>query len=94
MSRDESLQYIVDCFDFVTTSRYTNILPRSPIVKRHFDVIVRCLYIRKGVVGIHARKKENEEAGCFFVAEPSKDIKRRGGDIKQWISRSQKHLNL
>ena len=39
--------------------------------------------------------QENEEAGCFFVAEPSKDIKRgRGGDIKQWISRSQKHLNL
>ena len=43
--------------------------------------------------------QENEEAGCFFVAEPSKDIKRGGGggggvDIKQWISRSQKHLNL
>ena len=41
--------------------------------------------------------QENEEAGCFFVAEPSKDIKRGGGvggDIKQWIYRSQKHLNL
>ena len=40
--------------------------------------------------------QENEEVGCFFVAGPSKDIKRGGGrgDIKQWISRSQKHLNL
>ena len=39
--------------------------------------------------------QENEEAGCFFVAEPSKDFKRGGGgDIKQWISQSQKHLNL
>ena len=40
---------------------------------------------------------KNEEAGCFFVAEPLKDIKRGeggGGDIKQWISRSQQHLNL
>ena len=44
--------------------------------------------------------QENKEASCFFVAEPSKDIKRGGGggggggDIKQWISRSQNHLNL
>ena len=40
--------------------------------------------------------QENEEAGCFFIADPKKDIKREreGSDIKQWISRSQKHLNL
>ena len=31
----------------------------------------------------------------FFIADLSKDIKRerKGSDIKQWISRSQKHLN-
>ena len=39
--------------------------------------------------------QENEEDGCFFIADPKKDIKREGsGDIKQWISRSQKHFNL
>ena len=40
--------------------------------------------------------QENEEAGCFFIADLSKDIKREreGSDIKQWISRIQKHLNL
>ena len=38
--------------------------------------------------------QENEEAGCFFIADLSKDIKREGSVIKQWISRSQKHLNL
>ena len=31
----------------------------------------------------------------FFIVNPSKDIKREGsGGIKQWISRSQKHLYL
>ena len=39
--------------------------------------------------------QENGEAGCF-IADPTKDIKREreGSDIKQWIYRSQKHLNL
>ena len=40
--------------------------------------------------------QENEEDGCFFIADLSKGIKREreGSDIKQWKSRSQKHLNL
>ena len=38
--------------------------------------------------------QENEEAGCFFIEDLKKDIKRVGSDITQWISRSQKHLNL
>ena len=38
--------------------------------------------------------QENEEVGCFFIADLKKDIKRVGSDITQWISRSQKHLNL
>ena len=40
--------------------------------------------------------QENEEDGRFFIADPKKDIKREGsvGDIKQWISRSEKHFNL
>ena len=38
--------------------------------------------------------QENEEDGCFFSVVLSKDIKREGSDIKQWISQSQKELNL
>ena len=37
--------------------------------------------------------QENEES-CFFIVDLSKDIKREGSGNKQWISRSQKHLNL
>ena len=39
--------------------------------------------------------QENEEDGCFFIVDLSKDIKREeSGDITQWISRSEKHFNL
>ena len=38
--------------------------------------------------------QENEEVGCFFIVDLKKDIKRTGDSITQWISRSQKHLNL
>ena len=38
--------------------------------------------------------QENEEVACFFIVDLKKDIKRTGDSITQWISRSQKHLNL
>ena len=36
-----------------------------------------------------------EEEACFLLADPKKDIKRsKGGEIVEWISRSNKEYNL
>ena len=37
---DETLQFIVACFDLLTTGRYINFHPRFSIVKQHFNVTV------------------------------------------------------
>ena len=38
--------------------------------------------------------QQNDEVGCFFIENLSKDIKREGADIKSWVSRSNKNFNL
>ena len=38
--------------------------------------------------------QQNEERCCFFIVDPTKDIKRKGSDITEWISRSYNKLNL
>ena len=39
--------------------------------------------------------QDNEENGCFFIAaDSSKDIKRKGDNIEQWLSRSSKKFNF
>ena len=39
--------------------------------------------------------REEEEEDCFLLADPKKDIKRsKGGEIVEWISRSNKKYNL
>ena len=39
--------------------------------------------------------REEEEKDCFLLADPKKDVKRsKGGEIVEWISRSNKKYNL
>ena len=38
--------------------------------------------------------REGEEEGCFLLSDPVKYIKRKGGEILEWISRSNKKYNL
>ena len=38
--------------------------------------------------------QENDEVCCFFIADLHKDIKRKGSDITEWISRSHNKSNL
>ena len=38
--------------------------------------------------------QQNDEIGCFFIENPTKDIKRKGSDIQQWINRSHNNPNL
>ena len=36
----------------------------------------------------------NDEQCCFVIEDPTKDIKCKGSDVEQWISRSHKKFNL
>ena len=38
--------------------------------------------------------QENEEVCCLFIEDPTKDIKRKGSGIQQWINRSHSNPNL
>ena len=37
---------------------------------------------------------KNEEKCCFTITDPKKDIKTKGADIREWISRSSAGMNL
>tara|TARA_Y100000296_G_scaffold43449_1_gene49917 strand:- start:20 stop:907 length:888 start_codon:yes stop_codon:yes gene_type:complete len=37
--------------------------------------------------------RENQEACCFLLTNPEKDVKRNGKEVKEWISRSSKKNN-
>ena len=38
--------------------------------------------------------QQNDEQCCFFIDDPIKDIKRKGSDIEEWITRSHNKFNL
>ena len=37
--------------------------------------------------------REGEKEGCFLLSDPVKYIKRKGDEIVEWISRSNKKYN-
>ena len=67
--------------------------PRGPRGPRGIPGTIKdmCAWMPKTIL---KNLQQNEEVCCFFVADPTKDIKRKGGSITEWITRSDNKFNL
>ena len=55
------------------------------------SIIALCNWIPKPVL---KSLQENDEKCCFTITDPKKDVKTKGADITEWISRSSAGMNL
>ena len=55
------------------------------------SIVDLCTWMPKTIL---KNLQTNDEKGCFFIQNPDKDLKRKGTEITNWISRSATGLNL
>ena len=67
--------------------------PPGPMGPRGFPGSIKdlCEWLPQSVL---ESLRKNDEIGSFFITDPSKDLEQSGKVVKQWVSRSNKGLNL